>query len=240
MSALNPLLGFVAGALTILSPCVLPLVPIVLGNAVQAGKWGPWALATGLILSFTGVGLGVAALGASTVIDASSVAMVGAVLLIVAGGFLAIPLLQRWLSAAVAPLVQWANARQGGLERFGLIGQMAIGALLGLVWSPCVGPTLGAATILAAQGRSLASAAAVMFAFALGIATVLLLLSFAARGVLSRWRGRMLAAGHVGKMILGGAMALVGVLVLTGGDHLIEGFLVSVSPEWLTTLTTRI
>ena len=62
MSTLNPLLAYAAGALTILSPCVLPLVPIVLGSAAQRHRLGPLALAAGLVGSFTIVGFAVAVL----------------------------------------------------------------------------------------------------------------------------------------------------------------------------------
>ena len=112
--------------------------------------------------------------------------------------------------------------------------------LLGLVWSPCIGPTLGAATVLAAQGQNLVEVAGVMFAFGLGIATVLLLIATATRSFLGRWRGRMMQAGGKGKAILGGLLVFVGVLILTGGDHLIEGLLIQISPDWLTDLTTMV
>jgi cytochrome c-type biogenesis protein len=136
------------------------------------------------------------------------------------------------------PLAGWANEQQNSLDRFGLAGQAGIGVLLGLVWSPCIGPTLGAATVLAAEGKDLGEVAFVMFAFALGIATVLLILATATRSFLGRWRGRLMQAGSKGKLILGGLLVLVGIMILTGLDHLIEGILIELSPEWLTELTT--
>ena len=114
-----------------------------------------------------------------------------------------------------------------------------IGVLLGLVWSPCVGPTLGAATVLAAQGENLRQVAGVMAAFGCGIATVLLILAFMTQGMLARWRGSMTGGGQRGKRMLGGILLLVGVLILSSGDRLIEGVLVSLSPDWLVDLTTR-
>lgn len=237
---LNPLLAFAAGALTILSPCVLPLVPIVLASAAQRQKWGPVALAAGLIVSFTLVGFLLATVGVAANFDGEIVRTGGAALLLVTGIVLLIPTLQAWLTRAATPLANWASARQSGLERFGLAGQAIIGALLGLVWSPCVGPTLGAATVIAAQGQNLGQVALVMAAFAIGIASVLLLLAFATRGFLSRWRSTLMQAGSGGKRALGGILIIVGLLIITGGDHVVEGLLVSVSPEWLTDLTTSV
>jgi cytochrome c-type biogenesis protein len=238
--ALSPLLAFGAGALTILSPCVLPLVPIVLGSAAQRHRFGPLALAGGLVASFTIVGFAVATLGASTGFDGENVRLFGAVLLGIAGIFLLVPAAQSYLTRAATPLADWANRRQAGLERFGLAGQMAIGVLLGLVWSPCVGPTLGAATVLAAQGENLAQVAVVMFAFGLGIAAVLLMIALASRSLFTRWRGRLLTAGGGGKRVLGGLLLVVGVMIFTGLDRILEGLIVSASPEWLTDLTTMI
>ncbi len=237
-SDLNPLLAYVAGVLTILSPCVLPLVPIVLGSAAQQSRFGPLALATGLVISFTGVGLLVASLGATSGFDPESVRWFGAALLLLAGLVLLVPQLQASVTRLATPLADWANQRQAGLERFGLAGQFAIGALLGLVWSPCVGPTLGAATVLASQGQNLGQVTIVMAAFGLGIASVLLLIAVATRGFLSRWRGRLMSAGGSGKRVLGGLLLVVGVLIMTGGDRAFEAVVVAASPDWLIDLTT--
>ncbi len=238
IAGLNPLLAFAAGALTILSPCVLPLVPIVLGNAAQGHRYGPIALAAGLVASFTIVGFAVATLG--TNIDGDSVRWVGAGLLFAAGAALLIPAVQARIERMMAPVADWASRRQGGLARFGIAGQAAIGVLLGLVWSPCVGPTLGAATVLAAQGRDLGAVAVTMAAFGMGIAAILLIVSLAAQSLMRRWRGRMTSVGGSGKRVLGGMLVTVALLILTGGDHLVEGAILSVSPQWLIDTTTAI
>jgi cytochrome c-type biogenesis protein len=237
---LNPLLAFIAGALTILSPCVLPLVPIVLGSATQAHRHGPLALAAGLIGSFTIVGFAVATVGASSGFDSEIVRQVGAILLLLAGIVLILPAAQALLTRLATPLANWANTRQAGLERFGLAGQAGIGVLLGLVWTPCVGPTLGAATVLAAEGKDLGAVATTMAAFATGIAIVLLALAMATRGLFNRWRGRLMSTGQTGKRVLAGLLVIVGFMILTGTDHLIEGVLVNASPDWLIDLTTSV
>lgn len=235
---LHPLLAFAAGALTIVSPCVLPLVPIVLGSAAQRHRFGPLALAGGLVVSFATVGFLVAALGASAEFDSDLVRRGGAIILLLVGGLLVSTRLQDALGRVAAPLGAWAGQRQASLDRFGLAGQAGIGVLLGGVWSPCVGPTLGAATLLAAEGRNLGQVAEVMVAFGLGIAMMLLVLAFATRGFLARWRGTLMASGKNGKRVLGALLMFVALLILTGADHRFEAFVLSVSPDWLTTLTT--
>jgi cytochrome c-type biogenesis protein len=136
----------------------------------------------------------------------------------------------------------FGNGASQFMERFtpsGLGGQFSIGVLLGAVWSPCVGPTLGAASVLAAQGRDLGSVAAVMIAFGLGAALPLVLVSRLSRQMLMRWRGRMMGVGRAGKILLGAASLAVSALILTGFDRVLETMLVEASPAWLTALTTR-
>jgi cytochrome c-type biogenesis protein len=237
---LNPLVAYAAGVLTILSPCVIPLVPIVLGSAAQRHRWGPLALAVGLVASFTLVGFAVATVGASIGLDSEAVRTWSAMLLLVVGIVLVVPALQHLFERLISPLANWAGERQARLERFGLLGQAGIGVLLGLVWSPCVGPTLGAATVLAAQGKDLGQVAFVMMAFAFGIATVLLVMAFATQGLLSRWRGRLMSAGERGRRVLGALIVLVGVLIITGTDRYLEATIVGILPEWVTNLTTSL
>jgi cytochrome c-type biogenesis protein len=237
---LNPLLAYAAGAITILSPCVLPLVPIVLASAAERHRFGPYALAGGLVLSFTGVGFALAVFGDSLGIDSESVRQYGALIVVAAGLLLLLAQGQALMERITAPLASWAARRQQGLERFGLAGQAAIGALLGLVWGPCVGPTLGAATVLASQGESLGEVALVMAAFGAGIATVLLALALMTRSLLTRWRSRMMKAGSGGKRVLGVLLVLVGVFIFTGVDRIVEAGLIEISPAWLTDFTTSI
>ena len=240
MTGLSPAIAYAAGAITILSPCVLPLVPIVLGSAAQRHKWGPAALAAGLVVSFTLTGLAVAGLGPLLGVDSNTVSLIGAVFLLLFGIVLLVPGLQSLLGRIASPLAAWGGSKQSHLERFGLVGQAIIGGLLGLVWSPCVGPTLGAATLLAARGRDIAEAAYVMAGFGLGIATALLLIALATRSLLARWRGTITGAAGGARRVLGAIIVAVSLLIITGTDHSIEGKLVSASPQWLTDFTTSI
>jgi cytochrome c-type biogenesis protein len=238
-SALNPALAYVAGALTILSPCVLPLVPIVLSSAAQRHRFAPLALAAGLVVAFTITGFVVAAFGQALGIDTLVVRAAGAVVLCLAGIVLLAPALQDLLSRVATPLAAWASRRQAALDdRAGLWGQAAVGALLGVVWAPCVGPTLGAAIALAAEGKDLGEVALVMTAFGLGISTVLLIIAFAARGLLAKWRGRMMKAGGHGKAVLGALLLVIGSFILTGFDREIEAFALDHLPDQITEWST--
>jgi cytochrome c-type biogenesis protein len=232
-------LSFVAGVLSVLSPCVLPLLPIVLGAAAAKQKWGPVALAAGLSLSFVAIGLFVATVGFSVGLDADVFRYVAAVLILAVGVVLMVPHLQGAFAVAGGPLSNWAHERLDGADTGSVAGQFAVGLLLGAVWSPCVGPMLGAASILAAQGRDLGDVALTMFVFGIGAAVPLLALGIVSREVMMRWRQRLAAAGPGLKMGFGAILVAVGLLALTGLDKRVETALVDASPQWLTNLTTR-
>ena len=232
-------LAFAAGLLSILSPCVLPLVPVVLGAAMAAHPLGAVALAAGLATSFTGLGL-LLALAGFGIVDADMFRLIAAALMIVLGALLIAPSWQMRLAAAGGPVSNWADRHFGRLASSGLAGQFAIGLLLGAVWSPCVGPTLGAASLLASQGRDLLRVAFTMIAFGIGAALPLALLGLLSSAALARARSALLSTGKLGKVLLGTAFVLVGIAVVSGVDKSIEAVLVDVSPAWLTRLTTSL
>ncbi|MGU3540823.1 cytochrome c biogenesis CcdA family protein [Methylobacterium sp. A54F] len=232
-------LSALAGLLSILSPCVLPLVPVVLGTAAGEHRLGPLALAGGLALSFTAIGLFVATVGFAIGLDTGLFRAAAAILLILLGLVLALPSLQARLAAAGGPAGAWVEHRFGGFSAGGLPGQFGVGLLLGAVWAPCVGPTLGAASLLAAKGERLGEVALVMLAFGVGAALPLLALGLLSRGALLRWRTRLSAGARVLKPALGVLLAVTGLMILSGLDKRAEAYLVGASPDWLVALTTR-
>ena len=238
MTISSPILAFVAGILSILSPCVLPILPIVLGAAASTHRRGPLALAAGLSLSFVAIGLFLATTGHSVGLDADRLRYVAAALIVVVGVVLLFPSLQARLAAAAGPIGNWADGKLATSRTNGLAGQFSIGVLLGAVWSPCVGPTLGAASLLAAQGKDLGQVALTMLAFGIGAALPLLGLGWLSRETMVRWRGTLLSAGSGLKSALGLLFVIIGVLIVSGADKQLEAFLVDASPQWLTSITT--
>jgi len=232
-------LALLAGVLSILSPCVLPLLPIVLGTAQSEHRLGPVALAAGLALSFTAIGLFVATIGFAIGLDTDVFRVISAVLLIAVGTVLLVPRLQEQFAVAASPAGSWVDDRFGGFSTASLWGQFGLGLLLGAVWAPCVGPTLGAASLLAAKGENLGQVALTMLVFGVGAALPLMLLGFVSREAMMRWRGRLMEAGKGGKMLLGALLVAVGLLIASGTDKRLETFLVDASPDWLTNLTTQ-
>lgn len=233
------LLALLAGVLSVLSPCVLPLLPLVLGAAASEGRLGPAFLAAGMTLSFVTIGMFVALVGFSIGLDQGFFRALAALMLIAVGAILVLPALQEKLAVAAGPVSGWVDDRFGRFNGGGYGGQFATGLLLGAVWSPCVGPTLGAASLLAAQGTDLLQVTGTMTFFGIGAALPLLLLGTLSREMLMRWRGRMLATGQSLKTVLGLLLVTAGILILSGFDKVLEATLVELSPQWLTALTTR-
>ena len=232
-------LAFLAGILSTLSPCVMPLIPLVLGAALSEHKLGPAALAAGLAVSFTTVGLFVATIGFAVGLDAGIFRSAAAVLMVGIGVVLVVPRFQTSLAVASGPIGNWAESRFGGTAKAGLFGQFSVGLLLGIVWAPCAGPTLGAASVLAAKGQDLGEVAATMLLFGIGAALPLLLLGILSRETMLRVRGHLMATGRGAKVALGAILIGFGLLILAGFDKKVEAFAVDLSPAWLTSLTTR-
>jgi len=216
-------LGFAAGALSALSPCVLPLLPLVLAGAVERHRLGPLVLAAGLATAATVVGFAVALLGFA--LDRDLVRVIAGGLLVLVGLVLLIARLDAAVARAAAPIAAGA-------------GQFVVGALLGALWTPCGGPTLGAAIGLAAQRRSLGAAAAVMAAYSLGAVAPVLLLAYGSRRLATR-PDRLALVTRLGKPAIGVALVVLGMLSVTGGDKVLEARVLDAMPAWLVDLTTR-
>ncbi|HEY0801631.1 MAG TPA: cytochrome c biogenesis CcdA family protein [Steroidobacteraceae bacterium] len=233
-------LAFAAGMLSTLSPCVLPLIPVVVASANDTHRGGIWALGAGLAITFSVLGLFLATIGATIGLDAETFRMVGAVVLALFGILLVSPQLQGRFAVATAGAGQFGHSLLAKVKTDGLKGQFIVGSLLGLVWSPCVGPTLGAATTLASQGRSLAPIALMMLLFGLGAATPLVALGSLSRASLQRVRGRLISSGQRGRQLLGILMLLISVLIFTKLDKALESWFLDHLPAWFTELSVRL
>lgn len=231
--------GFLAGLLSTLSPCVLPIIPILLGSATHAHRRAPLALAAGLAVSYAVLGTSLAWAGSALNLDGAIFRSVGAVVLGLLGVVLLSARLQQRFASATSGLGDAGNQLIARLRLDGLSGQFAIGLVLGLVWSPCVGPTLGAAIVLASQGTQLLQVALLMGVFGLGAALPVVVLAQVSRGAMLKMRGKLIQAGKTGKMLLGATMLVLAAMILLGLDKSLETWLVDQSPAWLVKLSTR-
>lgn len=223
-------LAFIAGILSILSPCVWPLVPIVMASSASKGRFGPVYLALGLSAAFALAGglLTFALINMGLSPDAFR--WFGAAMLVLIGLILVVP-----------PLSEWVNMRLSILtSRFDIsdkdsksaYGQFGIGMLLGLVWLPCVGPTLGAAIALASLGQDMVLASITMFTFGMGTAGALAATAYLSQKVLDKFRPDVFANVATAKKVLGYLMLALGFMVFTGIDKMLETLAVRYLPDW--------
>lgn len=233
------LIGLLAGALTTLSPCVLPILPIVLLGALDQHRLGPVALAAGLVVTFSALGIAVSGAGWAFDISGDAIRISAAALMALFGLVLMSSVLQQRFAALGAPLTDRFNDVLVRFSPTGLRGQFALGALLGAVWTPCSGPTLGTAVTLAANSRTAIDAAAILLFFAIGACLPLLAIAYGSRRTLGARRDLLLRIGHAAKPALGAMLLLAGLLVLSGYDRTIEAAFVNSMPDWLVGLTTR-
>lgn len=232
------ILAFGAGVLTLINPCVLPLLPVVLGSARAADRFGPLALVAGLSLSFVVLGVFIATVGQRIGLDETRIQTIGAVLMLGFGLILLVPVFGRGFALATAPLARRADRQIDRIGGNGLMAQFATGTLLGAVWGPCVGPTLGGAIALAYAGQSLGWAALIMLAFALGVSAVMLSLAYISQARLRRHAPGLRSTGRWGRWVMGAALVLVAVLILSGGLHRLESWLLDILPIWLIDFST--
>jgi len=225
-------LALVAGVLGVVSPCVWPLVPVVTSAAATSGRSGPLYLAMGLSVSFAVAGTILSFILVSSGLDPELFRWAAAGLLIVVALVLLVPAATDWVAVRLSPISS-RFGRGAPTGRVSAPAQFGVGALLGVVWLPCVGPTLGAAIALASMGQSLAMAFIVMLAYGIGTAGVLLLAGNLSGRLLARWRPRAATAGGLGKKVLGWSLLVLGLLVLTGVDKSLERMAVDWIPAWI-------
>lgn len=234
------LFAYGAGVLTLINPCVLPVLPIVLATALQASKWGPVALAGGMSLAFVVFGFGVAAFGYALGIDEQTIAQASAVMMVVFGVILLVPRFSAGFATATAGFASRADTGLDAVDRSGLSGQFVGGLLLGAVWSPCVGPTLGGAISLASQGESLLRAFAIMVFFALGVSSIVLALGYGARSALQRRQALMRRIATNARPVMGIVFIAVGLALFFKLHYIIEAWALDNMPIWLQDLSVAL
>lgn len=232
-------LAWVAGSLTTLNPCVFPLLPLVLGGAVQENRLAPVAMGAGMVAAFALLGLLVGVAGDALGLDPDHIRMAGAVLLICFGVVMLVPWLNERFTNLMAPMASGANQASSRFNTGSLGGAFAVGGLLGMVWSPCSGPMLASAlTIVATEGGAWRGTL-VLGTFGLGAATVLVAAAYASRAGFGRVRGWVMAHMDRVKRGFGVLVLILGLAILGGGDKWLEARLLSLMPTGWIDLTTR-
>lgn len=239
MNSLSLALASFAGVLTTLSPCILPVLPFVTASSLSKSKWGPFFLALGLLFAFVSLTLVISVSGQLFGLDQELLKKGAAVLLAASGITFLVPPLQDWLTLKASGLTGFAGRGQALLARTASgSGEFLSGLLLGIVWSPCSGPSLGVALGLATKAGGAGPAAVLLLFFGLGAVTPLLLLAYGAKGLAQKLRAQ---SGLISwfKKGLGLLMLGFGFLILTGLDRTLESSVTNLLPESFIQFTTK-
>jgi cytochrome c biogenesis protein CcdA len=230
---------YVAGVLTALSPCVLPLLPIVVGGAMQQHRAAPLLMGLGMTTAFAMGGWLLGAIGPVLGIDPEWLHQAAAISLILFGLALWFEPLTRLVSRMVQPLAITADlmAEEIGQKRSPLMA-FFFGGLLGLAWSPCAGPMLVSSIALVATGRDPTLGALLLGLFGLGAATPMVLAAYASRAGFKRLRNWAMGNNRRLRLDFGLLAIISGIILATGLDKMIATQAMLIIPDgWLELIT---
>ena len=226
--------AILAGIITVLSPCILPVLPVVLSSSVSRGKSRPLGVITGLILSFSISTLLVSQIVALLHLPADTLRLAAVIIIGVLGLAMVIPALSGLFDAFFARLASFAPQRQGSGSGFdvGLI----TGASLGLVWAPCAGPILAAITTLAATQTVSFGAVLVTLAYAVGAGIPLLAITYGGRALIERIP--VLARNTLNlQKAFGAVMVVTAFLIAFNVDAMVTAWVTGLVPtQWTSSL----
>lgn len=223
MANLSASLAILGGILTVFSPCVLPILPIIVGRSLQAHRYGPIALVSGLIAGFAVIGslLGVTSswfVGLTNILRPIAIAF-----LLVAGIAMLFPSLSYPLPNVHFDKWLPASARRG------LIGEFLLGTQLGLLWTPCAGSVLGSILVLAALKHDTTAAFVLLFLYGLGAGIPLLAIAYGGR-YLSQYLLRLRPYSRLLQRVGGTIVILSAIAIILGWDVQIQLWLAPIFP----------
>jgi cytochrome c-type biogenesis protein len=220
-----------AGSLSTISPCVFPMLPVVVGGALQANRLGPAAMGLGMTASFALMGMLLGALGPALGLDGDHVRTAGAVAMIIFALLMVVPGLGARVGQWFTPLANRANAASGSLNGASITSAFLLGTVLGLVWSPCSGPLLGSALTMVATKGGVLPGGLMLGLFGLGAAMPLVAVAYASRAGFTRAQHWLQRHGATLNLIFAAVLAALGVAILTGTDKWLEAKLTALLPD---------
>ncbi len=226
--------AFIAGVVTILSPCILPVLPIILSSSVDAsGKRRPFGVVVGFVLSFTFFTLFLSTLVRLFGIPADRLRLISIFVLVIFGLTLLVPRIQLWIEQLFSRL---SSLSPDSTNRTGFTGGLIIGLSLGLLWTPCVGPILASVISLAITGTVTASAVFITLAYSLGTALPMFVIMQAGSTALRRVPWLVRNTNRIQKAF-GVLMVLTAIGIYFNVDRRIQSWVLEKFPQYGAGLT---
>ena len=228
-------LAIVAGFLTILAPCILPLLPFLLGTSGGKSKLRPLMIIVGFVLSFSVLGAAFATAGTFLGVSNAAFRGVAVVLLLLFGIALLFERAYEKAMARLQPvLARWSAKLSGGaVKRTDALSGVLVGVSLGLIWTPCAGPILGSILTLASRTSDYLTTLLLMFAYALGAGVPMFFIAYGGHAL----QARLLKAGAwqgVLNKVFGALVVAMAILILTGYDLALQTWLIQFYPSSFT------
>ena len=250
--------AFIAGLVTAVSPCVLPILPIVLATGADGDRRRPYLVIAGLVASFTFFTLASVQIITALGLPSSALRDVAIAIIAIFGLTLLVPAVSEAFERATGRL-QRAGARlmtpssNGSLtfapagatdgapsapspKRASIAGGLLTGVGLGLVWTPCAGPILGAITSLAVIAPGSSSTLVLVLAYSIGAGLPLLAIAQGGRAMMARLRLR--SASRWATRAFGALVLVTAGLMAVGADTALSADLTSALPNWTDALQT--
>jgi cytochrome c biogenesis protein CcdA/thiol-disulfide isomerase/thioredoxin len=229
--------AFISGIITILSPCILPVLPIVLSGGSLGGKARPYGVVSGFVVSFTFFTLALSAIVSALGIPADAMRYVAIVLVVVLGLVMAVPRLREGFELLASRLASRAgSATATARARSGFWGGLPVGLSLGLVWTPCVGPIMASVISLALTRRIDGGSVLIALAYSLGTAIPMLGILLGGKALLRRVPALGRNTARI-QRVFGLVMILMGLVLALQWDRKIQAAILQAFPSYGSGLT---
>lgn len=228
--------AFLSGLVTILAPCIWPLLPIILSGSI-AGKTNnhqrPLGITLGIMLSFAVFTLTISYIVKLLHFDPNNLRLIAVVVISILGISMILPQFSTWIEVLVSRLVGMFGQHQQSGTDFG--AGFITGLSLGIVWSPCAGPILAAIATLAATGQVTLTVIAITIAYVLGIGIPLFIFAYAGQQIFTRTRFVSIHLGRI-QQVFGIFMLLTALAIYTNYDTYVQAQLLNAFPQITNTL----
>jgi len=224
------LLTFIAllsGIITILSPCILPVLPIVLSGSV-GGLRKPLGIVGGFVLSFSFFTLFLTALVKQFGFSADSLRVAAVVLIVLFGSVLLIPRLNSLFERFVSLIPIGAVKNR---KRRGFTGGLLTGASLGLIWTPCAGPLMASVISLSITRSVTAHSVIITLAYSVGTSLPMLAIMMGGRKLIKRFPSLVKKTGNIQKLF-GAFLIFTAIAITMGWDRDFQQKVLEVFPSY--------
>lgn len=228
------ILSLAAGFLSSLNPCVLPLLPVIVGGLVQQNRLAPLWMAIGLALSFAAFGWLTGFVNPLLGVEPEHLSLIASSLLILAGCLMMFPAVLESIRAKVPAITSPLQSFAARLDASGPGGAFLLGVLMALIWTPCGGAMFGAAIGLLSDEASVGKGSMLLGLYGFGASLPLLFIAYGARGSILQRKNLLRATHAYGRPLLGSFLLIFGILSFFGWLKQLESLLLKMLPDsWI-------